>query len=119
MDGGAISEERMRFVEQELERQLADPYPGWRSGISADELRALIDENRALRSRVTSLEEACPHWARGFTSDSVAAQTYMAAATALWKELGVGNQGEAMEALRELMASRAEPDEGVPGPSLR
>jgi hypothetical protein len=61
--------------------------------------RAELDE--ALR-RIATLEMLRPHWAQGYSSDSLAAQTATAALAQLWGLLEVDNQTDAVAAIRRL-----------------
>ncbi len=60
---------------------------------------ALVD----LITRKNALEALRPHWAQGYTDDSIAAQTATAALADIWELLGVDNQTAAMQALRRLV----------------
>ena len=57
------------------------------------------------RQSVEALEALRPHWAQGYSSDSVAAQAAVSALSELWRLLCVDNQTTAMGRLRELTAS--------------
>jgi ribulose bisphosphate carboxylase small subunit len=48
------------------------------------------------------MEQLRPVWAHGWSSDSEAAQASANALSEIWAELGVKNQTEAMETLRDL-----------------
>ena len=50
-----------------------------------------------------ALETLRPLWAQGYSSDSVAAQASSNALAEIWEILGVNNQTDAMEKLRELV----------------
>jgi len=62
----------------------------------------LAAENKALRDQVERLEKLRPHWAKGYTSDGVAAQCATGALQSLWDLLGAKHQTEAMQKLRAL-----------------
>ena len=49
------------------------------------------------------LERFRPEWAKGYSDDSVAAQAYLAATTNIWEVLGVTNQTEALQRIRDLL----------------
>jgi len=49
------------------------------------------------------LEQLRPVWAKGHSSDSVAAQVSYSALTEIWKILGVTNQTEAIQKLEKLV----------------
>lgn len=66
-------------------------------------IRSLEFQLAQERRRVEALESLRPHWALGFTNDSVAAQTWMHVATSLWNMLGVYNQTDAVQRLRQLL----------------
>lgn len=61
-------------------------------------------ENSRLTDRVGALESLRPHWAKGHSADSVAAQASTAALSQLWSILGVDNQTAAVAAARRLTA---------------
>lgn len=65
----------------------------------------MISEAMSLQQRVEVLEAARPHWAMGYSSDSIAAQSTAAALSEIWRELGVSNQTQAMQRLREINGS--------------
>jgi hypothetical protein len=58
-------------------------------------------ERRAIQAEAT-LEAMRPHWAQGYTSDSMAAQAKTTALSEIWEFLNVKNQTAAMAKLREL-----------------
>jgi len=62
----------------------------------------LATEIDRLRRYVAALESKRPHWAEFFSSDSVAAQLTADALTELWGLLGVHNQTEAVEKLKNM-----------------
>lgn len=64
----------------------------------------LATEQRALTAekRLEVVEAIRPQWAKGFTSDSVAAQMQTAALQELWEELGAKNQTDAMQRIKYL-----------------
>ncbi|NID14342.1 hypothetical protein [Luteibacter yeojuensis] len=66
------------------------------------ELRTERAEHVRTAVKLSALEKLRPHWAQGYTSDSVAAQTATAALAQIWDFLGVDNQSSAMDALRRL-----------------
>lgn len=79
----------------------------------ADEMgqgRVMRENDQIIRSTIyaeaaetiTALERLRPHWAKGFTSDSIAAQSTISALNAIWSMLGVDNQTAAMDRLRQL-----------------
>ncbi|RWN51466.1 MAG: hypothetical protein EOS04_24505 [Mesorhizobium sp.] len=68
-----------------------------------DIIAELEERVSSLQSTIDSLEKDRPHWARGYTSDGVAAQVMMVALNGLWDLLGASNQTEAMGKLRELV----------------
>ena len=77
------------------------------------EVETLRSTNRRLVTEVETLEKFRPHWAKGFTSDSIAAQAHLSATVGLWDALGVENQTEAMQRIRDLIAME---QESAPGP---
>ena len=90
--------------------------------VAPAELQALVDEVLALRKRVADqregidiLEKLRPHWAQGYSSDSVAAQAHLSATLGMWDALGVDNQTDAIERIRDLLAIEQE-HTGAPAP---
>lgn len=69
---------------------------------AADLIEQQAAEIGRLRRYVAALESKRPHWAEGFSSDSVAAQLTADALTELWGLLGVHNQTEAVEKLKTI-----------------
>ena len=67
--------------------------------VRIEELEA---EQDRLSSKVDTLELLRPHWAQGYSSDSVAAQASTAALVAFWEILGVSDQTSAINALKAL-----------------
>jgi benzoyl-CoA reductase/2-hydroxyglutaryl-CoA dehydratase subunit BcrC/BadD/HgdB len=66
------------------------------------EFATLANEIERLRRKVNALEGMRPHWAQGYTSDSIAAQTSIAALSQIWKLLGADNQTDAIHFLKEM-----------------
>lgn len=60
------------------------------------QLTAQADENKDLQDKIKRLEVLRPHWAKGYSSDSVATQTYLTALEQLYALLGVTNQTQAV-----------------------
>ncbi|NVM42804.1 hypothetical protein HWX16_21050 [Ochrobactrum intermedium] len=56
---------------------------------------------------ITALEKLRPHWAQGYSSDSIAAQTAVAALSQLWGIIGASNQTEAVEKAKGIVADLA------------
>jgi len=69
-------------------------------------VKTLPQKIEALETTIIVLESARPHWAQGFTSDSMAAQGFSSALTALWKLLEADNQTDAVGKLTALIAER-------------
>lgn len=65
-----------------------------------------MTKKKELRERIARLEKLRPHWAQGFTDDSVAVQCATDALQALWDLLGVDNQTDAVKTLTELIQAR-------------
>lgn len=63
------------------------------------------DTVAALQAHIDALESLRPHWAKGYTSDSIAAQTTITALNQIWSILGVDNQTAAMDRLRQLTST--------------
>jgi hypothetical protein len=76
----------------------------------AQKMRNRIEQLTAERDRFSStvdtLERLRPHWAQGYSSDSMAAQASTAALAGIWEILGVSDQTSAVAALKELTAER-------------
>jgi hypothetical protein len=68
------------------------------------QLDRLVSE---LKAKNKVLESLRPHWAKGYSSDSVAAQSTTNALNQLWVMLGVSNQTQAVEKLAELIDARS------------
>ena len=68
-----------------------------------DILANLLDEAAA---HIETLEALRPHWAQGYSDDSVAAQATTAALSQLWKLLGVDNQTAAVQRLTDIVEAR-------------
>ncbi|MGF9564140.1 hypothetical protein AAIH70_11555 [Neorhizobium sp. BT27B] len=64
----------------------------------------LVDRLREAEAKIEALEAMRPHWAKGYSSDSIAAQVSAGSLNQVWKLLGVDNQTAAMMKLRELVA---------------
>jgi hypothetical protein len=67
----------------------------------------VANQLQELRRTLAVLEAARPHWAKGYTSDGVAAQCLQAALSTLWGLLGVSNQTQAVQAVKNLMRGYA------------
>ena len=55
-----------------------------------------------LEQTIAALEKIRPLWAKGYSSDSMAAQASTDALSSIWSYLGVENQTACMTALKEL-----------------
>lgn len=71
---------------------------------AAEAIRMLADELNHAEARVAAADLLRPFWAKGYTSDSIAAQSMSCALAEIWKILGVNNQTEAVGKLRNLVA---------------
>ena len=72
-----------------------------------DRIEALEAECKRLSSTVDTLESLRPHWAQGYSSDSIAAQASTEALVGIWKILGVNDQTSAVVTLKALTADNA------------
>jgi len=91
-------EEEFKWVDMEL----VDDFFHSRRRLS--DIRTIIaqhEEIERLRESVSALESKRPHWAQGYSSDSVAAQVSHDALTQLWQLLGADNQTEALAAVEK------------------
>lgn len=70
-----------------------------------DRIEALEAERDRLLSTVNALESLRPHWAQGYSSDSIAAQASTEALVGIWKILGVNDQTSAVVTLKALTAN--------------
>ena len=68
--------------------------------------RAVDARVAELEKQVAALEELRPHWAKGYTSDSMAAQGATGALQSLWKMLGAKDQTQAALKLNALLAAK-------------
>lgn len=66
------------------------------------EIEELRDKCRCLTDSHSALEQQRPYWAKGYSSDSVAAQSATGAISQLWELLGANNQTTAITNLRSL-----------------
>lgn len=73
---------------------------------SSEEFRALKAEVITLQQKLEVAEALRPHWAQGYSSDSIAAQTATAALSQIWGLLDVTNQTDCMEKLRALQCKQ-------------
>mgnify|MGYP003691383551 CR=1 FL=1 len=73
-------------------------------GVEVEYIRVDIHEARIkrLEDEISHLEEMRPFWAKGYSSDSMAAQTATGALSSIWRCLGVKDQTACMYALEEL-----------------
>lgn len=62
----------------------------------------IVDYSHSLEQRITYLEGLQPHWVKGYSSDSVAAQQSTSSLVQLHKVLGVKDQTDAMGEIKEL-----------------
>ncbi|MBB5985981.1 hypothetical protein [Sphingobium lignivorans] len=69
-----------------------------------DELRGKLAK---AEQKIQRLEALRPHWAKGYSSDSVAALVKTTALSEIWALLGVRDQTSAMLRLRELTEKSA------------
>ena len=60
-----------------------------------------------LAQQIAYLESLRPHWAKGYTDDSIAAQTYLAALNQIYDALGVKTQTDCMKAIHKLKEKKA------------
>ncbi|PRA46677.1 hypothetical protein [Brucella pituitosa] len=63
----------------------------------------LQSELQSKDGQISYLESMRPHWAQGYSSDSIAAQAATASLSKLWQILGVNNQTEAVKKLHTLI----------------
>lgn len=59
-----------------------------------------------LKNKIAHLESMRPHWVKGHTSDSVAAQSSYSALSTIWKLLEVENQTQAVTKLKNLLKGK-------------
>lgn len=104
-----LSDERLDNLQSILEDN-SHPNSIWATGITQAELLLLVKEvgtlrsdNRQQKGWIAMLEALRPFWAKGYSSDSVAAQASTGALSEIWRILGVSDQTQAMQKLRELV----------------
>lgn len=68
-----------------------------------EEVSVVSSDNERLENTISALEELRPHWAQGYTDDSMAAQASTNAKADMWKLLNASSQTEAMSKLRTLI----------------
>jgi hypothetical protein len=73
---------------------------------AADEIERLRAERDAAVSKLYNLEALRPHWAKGHSTDSVAAQVATSALSQVWTFLGVSDQTQCVQKLRAVLAER-------------
>jgi hypothetical protein len=90
---------RCRVALQKLKEENSDV-----DGDEVEYIRVDIHEARIkkLEDELSHLEEMRPFWAKGYLSDSVAAQTATSALSSIWLYLGVKDQTACMHALEDL-----------------
>jgi hypothetical protein len=67
------------------------------------EYLSLQDEIDLITKRLTAAEALRPHWAMGYSSDSIAAQMNAAALSQIWNLLDVQNQTDCINELYKLL----------------
>lgn len=72
----------------------------------ADEKQALEQEILRLRGDIATLEKLRPHWAQGYSDDSMAAQAATGALSEIYDLLGVKDQTAAVAALKTLLKAK-------------
>lgn len=89
---------RFAKAKQAVERSLVDPVT------ELLEATGLVVAEARLEAKTAKevMEQLRPHWAQGYSDDSMAAQASTSALSEIWVALGVDNQTDAMEKLREL-----------------
>jgi uncharacterized coiled-coil protein SlyX len=108
-------EKELRGRVVELENRLADQirYTDTLNKVIQERdiaINKFADEADKQAKRLADLERLRPHWAQGWTGDSVAAQVQTSALTQLWKLLGVDTQSEAVGKLTRLKAEKPAED---------
>lgn len=68
-----------------------------------DEYDSLKYEHEQLKARHAAVEAMRPAWAKGYTSDGVAAQGFSNALYAIWRRLGVADQTSALRVINEFV----------------
>jgi hypothetical protein len=90
---------RFAQAKEKVERTMIDPVTELLEATTA-----LVAEERLARKETDKcLEELRPVWAQGWSTDSIAAQAAASALSDLWAMLGVKNQTDAVERLKELI----------------
>lgn len=97
----------MGTSETSARRAVEDAKAAIHSAIAAD-ITSLKAERDQLNERFYNLEKLRPHWAQGYSSDSMAAQTATSALSKLWEKLGARHQTEACQKLDRLQASETD-----------
>lgn len=67
---------------------------------AVEEISVLHTRIDKLEDELEGLESLRPHWAQGFTEDSVAAQSSQAALSQLWELIGAKDQTQAVQILK-------------------
>lgn len=101
-----------------LERMQRTPHGPKRSRLAEQHIAKATEATRAegfnealyrARGKIAALEALRPHWAMGYSDDSVAAQIAVAALAQLWNRLGVNNQSSAIAELSRLRGEKERP----------
>jgi len=71
-----------------------------------DEVDRLREKVASQEREIKALESLRPHWAQGYSSDSLAAQASTAALSDFWDLLGVDNQTEGVQKLKTLLGTK-------------
>ena len=79
----------------------------WNSVSHQELMGRFICVEKDLQGKVDRLEKLRPHWAKGYTDDSIAAQTYLVALNEVYDALGVKTQTDCMKAIHKLKEKKA------------
>lgn len=88
---------------RELLRKSVSPVENY---IEATE-RLVCELRSELKQTNQYVEEMRPHWAQGYSDDSMAAQASTSALAEVWSALGVNNQTDCMQKLRLIVSNAA------------
>lgn len=97
-----MSEAQRRYMHarQRVEAELVTPVTELLNATTA----LVNDESKRAETAERALQELRPVWAQGWSDDSMAAQASANALAEIWQLLGVTDQTEAMQRLRDLIA---------------
>jgi hypothetical protein len=96
-EGGSVNYMEMNLYDRD------EPFQRYTVTVQKVGAKSPADLVNEARAQVAAIEQLRPQWAQGYTSDSMAAQASTAALSQVWTLLGVDNQTDAMQKLRNIV----------------